>query len=300
MPYEGIIPPLITPLKDPDSLDVEGLERLLEHMISGGIHGIFALGTTGEGPCLSYMLRIQVVLEVCRIVDRRIPVLVAVTDTAMEESVRLSQVAAEAGVDSVVLTTPYYFPAGQTELTQYVQHILPKLALPVMLYNMPSLTKVWFEIDTLRQLSSQERILGVKDSSGDLDYFAKLIALKSERPDWSLFVGPEEKMIEAVGLGGSGGVNGGANVFPHLFVEAYESAVSGDKVRAAALQKNIEDFGQIYEIGQYASRFIKATKCAASILGLCDDCMAEPFNKFYPEDREKVKAILKSLNLDIL
>lgn len=242
------------------------------------------------------------ILEVCRIVGRRIPVLVAVTDTAMEESVKLSQVAAEAGVDSVVLTTPYYFPAGQTELTQYIEHIVPKLALPVMLYNMPSLTKVWFEIETLRKLSSQHRILGIKDSSGDLDYFKQLIGLKSERPDWSFFIGPEEKMIEAVGLGGSGGVNGGANVYPRLFVEAYQAAVSGDAVRAADLQiqKKIEGFGQIYEIGQYASRFIKATKCAASILGLCNDCMAEPFNKFYPEDREKVKTILKTLNLDTL
>lgn len=300
MSFQGIIPPLITPLKDPDTLDVEGLERLLEHMISGGVHGIFALGTTGEGPCLSYKLRIQVILEVCRIVKQRIPVLVAVTDTAMEESARLAQVAAEAGVDSVVLTTPYYFPAGQTELTQYVEHILPKLPLPVMLYNMPSLTKVWFEIDTLSQLSSHDQILGVKDSSGDLDYFAKLVELKSARPDWSLLVGPEAKMIDSVRLGGSGGVNGGANIYPRLFVEAYQAAVSGDAVRASDLQKKIEDFGQIYEIGQYASRVIKVTKCAASILGLCDDCMAEPFNKFYPEDRAKVETILKTLNLNTL
>lgn len=300
MPFQGIIPPLISPLKDPDTLDVEGLERLLEHMIEGGINGIFALGTTGEGPCLSYQLRMQVVLEVCRIVDQRIPVLVAVTDTAIEESVRLSTIAAEAGANAVVLATPYYFPAGQTELLQYVEHILPKLSLPVMLYNMPSLTKVWFEIETLRKLSSKERILGIKDSSGDMDYFKQLISLKPERPDWSFLIGPEEKMIEAVKLGGSGGVNGGANVYPRLFVEAYQAVVSGDMVRAAELQKKIEGFGQVYEIGQYASRFIKATKCTASILGLCDDCMAEPFNKFYPEDREKVRAILSSLNLDTL
>lgn len=300
MPFQGIIPPLITPLKDPDTLDVEGLERLLEHMISGGVHGIFALGTTGEGPCLSYKLRIQVILEVCRIVKQRIPVLVAVTDTAMEESARLAVVAAEAGVDSVVLTTPYYFPAGQTELTQYLEHILPKLPLPVMLYNMPSLTKVWFEIGTLRQLSSHDQIVGVKDSSGDLDYFTKLVELKSERPNWSLFVGPEAKMIESVRLGGSGGVNGGANIYPRLFVEAYQAAVSDDTVRASDLQKKIEGFGQIYEIGQYASRVVKATKCAASLHGLCDDCMAEPFNKFYPEDRAKVETILKTLNLNTL
>ena len=300
MSFQGIIPPLITPLKDPDTLDMEGLERLLEHMLAGGVHGVFALGTTGEGPCLSYKLRIQLILEVCRIVKKRIPVLVAVTDTAMEESVRLSEIAAEAGADSVVLSTPYYFPAGQTELTQYIRHILPKLPLPVMLYNMPSLTKVWFERRTLEGFLNEDKIVGIKDSSGDMDYFGSLLELKSHRPDWSLFVGPEEKMIEAVRMGGSGGVNGGANVYPRLFVQAYEAAVFGDTVRAGELQKKIEAFGQIYEIGQYASRFIKATKCAASILGLCDDCMAEPFNRFYPEHRKKVESILQSLNLETL
>ena len=300
MSFQGIIPPLITPLKDPDTLDVEGLERLLEHMIAGGVHGIFALGSTGEGPCLSYKLRIQLILEVCRIVNQRIPVLVGVTDTAMEESVRLAVVSAEAGASAVVLSTPYYFPAGQTELTQYIRHILPKLPLPVMLYNMPSLTKVWFEIGTLEEVLDEEKIAGVKDSSRDMDYFAKLLELKNERPDWSLMVGPESKMIEAVRMGGSGGVNGGANVYPRLFVQAYKAAVSGDTVQADALQKKIEAFGQIYEIGQYASRHIKATKCAASILGLCDDCMAEPFNRFYPEHRKKVESILQSLNLETL
>ena len=85
--------------------------------------------------------------------------------------------ACEAGADAVVLATPYYFPAGQTELIAYVQRLTQELPLPVMLYNMPSLTKVWFEIDTLRQLSAIDSILGMKDSSGDLDYFRRLVSL---------------------------------------------------------------------------------------------------------------------------
>ncbi len=110
-------------------------------------------------------------------------------------------------------------------------------------------------------------------------------------------MGPEEKMIQAISLGGHGGVNGGANVFPRLFVDAYQAAVAGDEATAAGLQETIEAFGQIYSIGKYASRFIKGTKCAASILGLCGETMAEPFNQFYPEDRAKVEAILEGLEL---
>ncbi len=296
MKLECIIPPLITPLLDRDRLDVEGLERLVEHMIAGCIHGLFALGSTGEGPNLSYRLRAELVQRLCQIAKGRVPILVSVTDTAFEESLHMSQVAAEAGADAVVLATPYYFPAGQTELIQYVENIVSELALPTMLYNMPSLTKVWFEVETLKTLAAQERILGVKDSSDDLDYFSELCGLRSLRPDWSFLIGPEEKLIPSISLGGNGGVNGGANLFPRLFVDAYNAAVSKDSVRSTLLQRKIEALGEIYTIGYYASRFIKGAKCAASLLGLCDDFMAEPFNRFYPEDRAKVAAILEKLN----
>ncbi len=297
MQLRGIVPPLITPLKDRDTLDVQGLGKLIGHMMDGGIHGLFALGTTGEGPSLGYRLRAEVIERVCQQVAGRIPVVVGITDTAFVESVKLSQIAAEAGADGVVLSTPYYFPAGQTELEEYVRKLVPELALPVMLYNMPSLTKVWFEIETLRRLADLDGVAGVKDSSGDMDYYSKLCKLQSERPDWSFLIGPEEKLIASIPMGGHGGVNGGANAYPKLFVEAYEAAVAGDSARCEVLQQKIEAFGEIYTIGKYASRFIKATKCAASVLGLCDDFMAEPFNRFYPQDREKLAAILKKLKL---
>ena len=296
MMLKGIIPPLITPLLGRDRLDVEGLERLVEHMIEGGIHGLFALGSTGEGPNLSYGLRAELVQRLCQIVKGRVPILVSVTDAAFEESLQMSQVASEAGADAVVLATPYYFPAGQTELIQYVEHIVAELALPTVLYNIPSLTKVWFEVETLKTLAAQERILGVKDSSDDLEYYSELCGLCSLRPDWSFLIGPEDKLIRSISLGGNGGVNGGANLFPRLFVDAYNAAVSKDSVRSSQLQRKIEALGEIYTIGHYASRFIKGTKCAASLLGLCDDFMAEPFNRFYPEDRAKVAAILEKLN----
>ena len=298
MDLNGIITPLITPLSGRNSLDKKALYRLVEHIIKGGVNGVFVLGSTGEGPCLSYQLRRELVRETCRIVSSRIPVLVAISDTSMEESIDLAKVAAEAGADAVVLATPYYFSAGQTELLQYVRTIVSELPLPAMLYNMPALTKVWFEIETLRKLIDLEGIIGIKDSSGDLAYYEELCSLKNERPNWTFFIGPEEKMIASLALGGDGGVNGGANVYPKLFVDAYRSTRDGDEVRKLSLQRKIEAFGKIYEVGKYASRFMKGTKCAVSILGLCDDRMAEPFNRFYPEDREKVKKILDDLDLE--
>ena len=299
LPLKGIVPPLVTPLLGRDELDVEGSERLLDHVIAGGVSGVFILGTTGEGPSLSYSLRREFIRLVCDHVDGRVPVLVGVTDTSFTESIGLAKVAADAGCRAAVLSTPYYFPAGQTELTLYVEHVLAELPLPLMLYNMPSLTKVWFEFETLSKLAQHEQIVGVKDSSGDLDYFTQIMELKEVRPDWSMFIGPEHLTAEAVQLGASGGVNGGANVFPDLFVSYYEAAADGDEVEVERLQQKVDDFQAIYDVGKYASRFIKATKCALSIRGICSDKLAEPFNHFLPPEREKVESILSGLQLDV-
>jgi len=292
---DGIVPPLVTPLLDRDRLDREGLGRLVERVIDGGVSGVFVLGTTGEAPSLSHALQRELVREVCRLVAGRAPVLVGIADTAFVESVALARHAAEAGADGLVLTTPYYFPAGQTELKEYIHHLVRELPLPLMLYNMPSLTKVWFEIDTLRELSGHGQIVGVKDSSGDLDYYRRLIGLKAERPDWQFFIGPEHLLVESVRLGGNGGVNGGANIFPELFVGAWRAARAGDEEGMADRQAVIESLQRLYETGKYPSRFIKATKCALSLLGVCSDFMAEPFHRFKAPERRRVEAILDEL-----
>ncbi|MEX0824928.1 MAG: dihydrodipicolinate synthase family protein [Pirellulaceae bacterium] len=294
--YRGIIPPLVTPLMDRDTLDNDGLGRLIEHVIAGGVQGIFILGTTGEAPSLSYRLRREFIRRGCELVDRRVPVLVGVTDTAFVETIELARVAQQAGADAAVLSTPYYFPAGQTELVQYVEHVLEELPLPLMLYNMPSLTKVCFEIDTLERLAQHEKIVGVKDSGGDIAYFKQLVSLKqTARPDWSVLIGPEHLMPAAVGLGGDGGVSGGANLFPRLFVECFRAADAGDAERTAELLEQIESLQAIYSIGKYASRVIKAIKSGLSIRGICSDQLAEPFNRFHPPERAKVEEIIGPL-----
>ena len=293
--YSGIVPPLVTPLAGRDKLDHAGTQRLLEHVIKGGVHGVFILGTTGEAPSLSYRLRREFIQLVCETVAHRVPVFVGVTDTSLVESLRLADFAKESGADAVVLSTPYYFPAGQTELIQYIADIVEEVPLPLMLYNMPSLTKVWFEVDTLRRLTQHQQIIGVKDSSGDMKYFQQILSLKEIRPDWSMFIGPEHLTAEAVAMGGDGGVNGGANIYPQLFVDLYDAAVAKKHHQIEVLAQRINRLQQIYSVGKYASRFIKATKCALSINGICSDHMAEPFNHFMPPQRTEVKDILSRM-----
>ncbi len=300
-PLRGIIPPMVTPLVARDELDHAGLERLVEHVLAGGVHGLFLLGTTGEGPSLGYRLRCELIERVCRQVEGRVPVLVGVTDTAFTESVTLAEHAADEGAAAVVLSAPYYFPAGQPELAEYVESIVPELPLPVFLYNMPSHTKLTFEPDTLRRAIALPGVVGMKDSSGDMDYFRRVAALLKGRPDFSLLMGPEAMLADAMRLGAHGGVCGGANLVPGLFVELHEALCQNDARRIEPLQAKVVQLGAaLYTIGQYGSSIIKGLKCALSCLGICNDLPAEPFRPFGQEKREQVRRVLRELDIATL
>lgn len=295
-PLRGIVPPMITPLRDRDTLDLPGLEKVIEHILAGGVTGLFILGTTGEGPSLGYRLRREMIEHTCRLVNRRVPVLVGITDTAFVESVHLARTAAEAGAGAAVLAPPYYLPEGQPELREYLGHLLPDLPLPLFLYNMPPLTKVSFEPDTVRWALQQPRIAGMKDSSGDMTYFSRVLELKSQRTDWTLLIGPEELLAESVLLGGHGGVNGGANIFPRLYVELHAAAERGDLPRVRELHSLVMQVSeQIYTVGQHTSSVIKGIKCAVSCLGLAGDFMAEPFHRFRGSERKIIERAVHEL-----
>jgi dihydrodipicolinate synthase/N-acetylneuraminate lyase len=296
----GIVPPLVTPLTDRDTLDMAGFEALIERLILGGVGGLFILGTTGEGPSLSYRLRREVISVACKAAQGRVPVLVGITDTAFVESVNLAKHAAEVGAEALVAAPPYYLPEGQPELIEYIRHLVPELPLPFFLYNMPSLTKVSFEVETVRALMDDPKIHGIKDSSGNMTYFHRLCGLARGREDWSLLMGPEELLLDAVLAGGHGGVNGGANVFPELYVGLYRATAAGDLVRARALHGMVMEVStRLYQVGRHSSAIIKGLKCALSIEGVCDDFMAEPFHRFRDEERRRVERVLPELKEQI-
>jgi len=298
LPLRGIIPPLVTPLLNNDSLDLEGLKRLIEHTISGGVHGIFILGTTGEFASLSYKLREELIEYTCQWVKGRVPVLVGITDSAFSESLRLAKIAAQCGADAVVLAPPYYFAAGQPELLEYLHRIMKQMPLPLFLYNMPMHTKVKFMPETVRMAAEIPGIIGMKDSSSDLAYFKQVQYALRDRDDFTFMVGPEEFMAEFVLTGGHGGVNGGANMFPKLYVELYHAARNRDLDKIQTLQGKVMQISStIYNVGSFGSSYLKGLKCALSVLGICSDFMAEPFHRFNEPEREKIKKALKALHL---
>jgi dihydrodipicolinate synthase/N-acetylneuraminate lyase len=297
-PLRGIITPMVTPLLDRDSLDIPGLERLIEHILAGGVHGLFLLGTTGEAPSLSYRLRKELITRACKQVNNRLPVLIGITDASFVESVNVAVEAQKAGASGVVLAAPYYFPAGQPELLEYLQHLAPELSLPVFLYNMPTHTKMFFEPETVRNAAEIPNVVGLKDSSSNMIYFHRLQSLFKDRPEFSLLVGPEELLAETLLLGGHGGVSGGANIAPKLYVDLYEAAAGRDLEKTIALHRRVMQISNtIYSVGQYGSSVIKGIKCSLSCMGICSDFMAEPFHRFRQPQRELIQRHLRDLGL---
>ncbi|MCA9237250.1 MAG: dihydrodipicolinate synthase family protein [Planctomycetales bacterium] len=295
-PIRGIIPPMVTPLAAPDQLDEPALRRLVDHLIAGGVHGLFLLGTTGEGPSLSSALQRQVIAATARHVDRRVPILVGVTSASLADSLALAQFAADAGCEAIVAAPPYYFPIDQTALRDYYLELARSAALPTVLYNMPAVTSLTIDPETLEQLIDESAIVALKDSSGDMDYFQRARQATSRRVDFPLLIGPEHLLAESLARGGNGGVAGGANVFPEFFTEVYDAHLCGDQNRLAAAQRRVERLQAIYAVGPVSiPGVIARTKAALAARGLCQAVTAPPIAPATSAERQRVTAIIEEL-----
>ncbi len=290
---KGIIPPMVTPLTVDKMLDDKGLKRLIEYLISGGVHGIFLLGSNGEAPSLTYAVQKELVTKACEYIDNRVPVLVGITDSSFEGSVEMAKHAKISGADVVVVAPPYYFPITEDEMVEYLNTLIPELPLPFMLYNMPSCTKLHLSFETVKK-AKELGALGIKDSSGDLDYLKGLIKEFADSPEFVILAGTESFLPETIARGGHGAVAGGANFFPKLFVDFYNATIAkdngsilqiGDKVAAI--------YETIYSVGKDASRYTKGIKCALSVKDICDDHMALPLRKFDAGDRALIKGYIE-------
>lgn len=291
MKMRGIIVPLATPIDANRNLDAASLETLLEHVISGGVAGVFVVGTTGEGPHLDSRTRSELVQRTCKSCPAHIPVLVGLCDPSANHNERLADEAAELGASALVLTPPFYFPLSQEELLQYLERVVPRLPLPVYLYNIPSLTDIAFQPETVQCAVRNLPIAGVKDSSGNLGYFSAL--RRAVPPPFQLFCGPEEQLLEATLAGADGGVCGGSNLFPRLYVDLYQAAAQGNLDLARSLQTAVRRISDaVYSKTGGATSYLRGLKCALSILGLCRDVFAEPLSPLPAQARNEIASFL--------
>ncbi|WP_425637827.1 dihydrodipicolinate synthase family protein [Algoriphagus yeomjeoni] len=303
-PFRGIIPPMITPLNPDFSLDEKSLELLIEHMISGGVHGLFILGTTGEFASLSSSVKKRLIELTCKKVDQRIPVLVGISDCSFLESLNLAASAKEAGADILVATNPFYMNIGQEELVFYFSKLADEVELSLYLYNMPSHTGINIDLETVKALVEHPNIIGIKDSSGDQKYFESLCDTFREYPEFTVLVGPEEILVETMNMGGHGGVSGGANLFPSLYVKLFEATEYQDKERIKVLNETVQFLSKnLYSHGSYKSNYLKGLKASLSFEGLCQGVLAMPLSAFNETEiadlKEKYVAVKEAVSKSI-
>ena len=221
----GLIPPMVTPLDAKRRLDKKGTKNMVNHLLKGGVDGIFLLGTTGEAPHLSYAIREELVKTVCRLVRGRVPVLVGITETDLDDAVAFASKCKAYGAAAVVAAPPYYFKLTQAECVAWFTEMADCLPLPLVVYDMPAHTDTVIEPATIAKLAAHPNIIAMKDSSSIIALFNKFrIALEPFADKFSLFMGPDEAMGEAVLLGADGGVCTGANLWPAQFKAMYLAA----------------------------------------------------------------------------
>lgn len=295
MPLRGIIPPIVTPLKSDNELDEKGLENLINHILEGGVHGVFLLGTTGEATSLRYKVREKFVNLACRLVNKKVPVMVGITDTSFDGSVEMAHVCKDAGADMVVVAPPYYFPISQHEMRCYLDDLVPRLPLPFLLYNMPSHTKLHMSVKTVEHAKALGA-LGIKDSSGDMLYLLSLIDAFKHEPEFSVITGTEIFIPETIMQGGHGAIAGGANLFPRFFVDFYQASVERDYAKIEYLREIVmKIYNTIYNVGTFSSRFTVGTKCALAAMGICNDYVAHPLRQFNYADRNTIENYVEDI-----
>ena len=297
MKLTGLIPPMVTPLDAKRRLDKKGTKNMVNHLLKGGVDGIFLLGTTGEGPHLSYAIRENLVETVCRLVKGRVPVFVGITETDLDDAVAFAARCKAHGASAVVAAPPYYFKLTQAECVAWFTEMADRLPLPLVVYDMPAHTDTIIEPTTIVKLAAHPNIIAMKDSSSVIALFNKFrVALEPYAEKFSLFMGPDEAMGEAVLLGADGGVCTGANLWPAQFKAMYLAAKTGDVEKVRRLQRfTTMSSYLLYGLGQGQIGFLKGVKCALAEMGLIQNVLAAPFAPFAGRERAQVKAALKKL-----
>jgi len=287
---------MVTPLLESETLDSTGLKNLIEHLLEGGVHGIFLLGTNGEGPSLGLGLKKQLIREACNIVNHRVPVLVSITDTSFEATLEIANYAQKAGADALVVAPPFYFPLSEDEIINYFRELAALLPLPFLVYNIPSCTKLNLSVTTIKKAKDFGAI-GVKDSSGDRESLDAILKEFKDSPDFSIIVGDELFLADTISSGAHGAVPGGANFIPRLFVALYHACLNKDEHRINELNNKVINIDKtIYNVDNSPTRSIKAIKCALSVMDICCGHIAQPLRPLDKAQRAKLKDSLSKFN----
>lgn len=296
----GVIPPIATPFAEDGELDHQSLARLTEHLIRGGVHGIFCLGSTGECAALTDAERKTIVETVVEINAGRVPILAGITETSTKRALALGRLVVEAGADAVVVAPPFYHMNSQGELLNYYRTLAKDLTVPIIAYHVPVLVKTPLDPTTVEVLATEGTIMALKDSGGDSNVLREYLMRTRDVPGFTVLTGMEFLVDTAIQMGAHGSVPGIGNVVPGEYVRLYELSVQGKYKEARELQERlIKLFDICYQGSAQISGSASALsgfKSALRWLGVIETAkMAPPMGSLTLEEEEKVREILVDL-----
>lgn len=292
MNLHGIIPPVVTPMRANEDVDLDKLRKLIDHLIGRGVHGIFVLGTTSEFYALDDVEKQAVIATAVQHVNKRVPVFAGTGAETTREAIRLTQMAEKEGVDGVSVITPYYIAPTQAEIADHYRKIAEAVSTPLLLYSNPATcggTKI--DAETVARLSELPKIVGIKDSSGDLQGLIEMVRMTP--PEFAVFQGRDTLILPALQFGAKGAVPGTCNIAPDYCVGIYDSFRRGDVAAAQALQLKLSPL----RIGLAVGTAPGPIKAAMNLLGLDVGPSRSPLAPLPAEKQEKLRGIIRQMNL---
>lgn len=291
--HHGVVVPMITPLTPSFDLDEDAVGGLIEHAVGGGVHGIFVLGTTGEASSLPQNVRTRFVEQAVKIVGDRATVYAGVADNCLADAVNSATEYVGLGAGAIVVRLPSYYPLSDSEQLDFLSTFVQEVPAEILIYNMPSLTKMSISIDTVDRLSCHPRVVGVKDSTFDAAHLHRLIDVLGGRSDFSVFTGPASMSAQMIKSGADGIIPAFSNLQPGLCAELYHAASTGDDRRAVELQEKLDALGRICR-GYPAP---SSLKCAMSVLGLCSPTVMTPLQTLSLDDQRVIQRRMAEMDL---
>lgn len=238
----GLLPALVTPMNDRGDVDPAAMHKVVAHVFDGGATGVVPLGGTGEYTALTQSERRQVAEATVAAADGRGPVIAGVLSPGYGDAITAAKDFKAAGVDAVMLLTPYYATGNQAGMIDYIRRFREELDLPIVLYEIPPRTNVTLDAETVARLAEDGTAIGIKFSDGDLTRFARLAALVGD--DFALLGGEEPLVAFHLQMGAVGAVLASADLFPRFWAESFRIAADGDAgaaVRHQALAQPMID-----------------------------------------------------------
>lgn len=237
MNFGQVVTAMVTPFDRNGDIDYDATKNLLEHLIANGTDAIVVAGTTGESPTLSTEEKVSLFKFVVKEAAGRIPIIAGTGSNNTRESIALTKEAESAGVDGIMLVSPYYNKPSQEGLYEHFKSIATSTKLPVMLYNIPGRTAVNIDVDTIVRLSEIDNIVCVKEASGDLDTMAEIISRTSD--DFLLYSGDDSLTLPALAIGAVGVVSVSAHIVGNEMQKMIDTFKTGNVIEAGAIHRDL-------------------------------------------------------------